>query len=127
MKPEVNLEERKPIWIALSDFYIDNELQDYDFKSIALKIWESPYSIEEVKRINKEEVFPVLYTNLLDVAGVWSGFQEEWLLQEISKNLYKRNRFKRFIRTITYKRLKWMYADYWKKLEEAYKNLMTSE
>lgn len=120
---KINIEKRKPIWIALSDFYLDTELQDYDFKHIASKIKESPYSLEEVKQIHKEEVFPVLYWNLLSVAGVWSGFQEEWLVMEITKKLQKKTRFSNFLMNLKYKGLKWMYADYWKELEKAYRKL----
>lgn len=121
MKSEINIEERKPIWIALSDFYIDNELQDYDFRRITSKIKESPYSLEEVKRIDKKEIFPVLYHNLLSVAGVWTGFQEDWLLAEIIKKLQKKSISSPFIEMIQYKRLKWMFTDYWEKLEIEYK------
>ncbi|MFK7811757.1 MAG: hypothetical protein AB8B59_04630 [Maribacter sp.] len=118
-----DIEKRKPIWIALSSFYLDNQLQDYEFENFAKKIKESPYSLEEVKQIDKEEVFPVLYSNLLYLVGVWSGFEEEWLLKEIIKKLHKRNRFNSFILRIKYARLKWMYKDYWEKLEKVFQEL----
>ena len=56
MKDTVNLEERRPIWIALSEFYLDTELDGSDFRRIAFTILDSPYSFDEVKRINKYEV-----------------------------------------------------------------------
>ena len=118
MHKEINIEERKPIWIALSNFYLDTELQDLDFKHIALKIKESPYSLEEVKKINKKEVFPVLYINLLSVAGVWSGFQEEWLVDEITKKNQKRTRFRHNLDRLNYFFFKGMNKGYWKKLEK---------
>jgi hypothetical protein len=116
----MNLSDRKPIWLALSNLYLDTELQDYNFKSIATKVKESPYSFEEVKQIDKQEVFPVLYSNLLSVAGVWNGFDEDWLISEITKKLQKRSWFKDFMLKVKYARLKRMYADYWEKLEEAF-------
>lgn len=118
-----SIEERKPIWIALSRFYLDNELQDHDFKYIASKINESPYSFSEVKQIDKEEVFPVLYSNLLHLTGVWSGFEDDWLIIEIDKKLKKRNAFNQCANAWKYCGVKWMYSKYWKKLNTAYQSL----
>ena len=76
IKDSINLMERKPIWVALSAFYLDTELHRTDFKHIATVIYKSPYNLDEVKTINKYEVFPVLQLNLLSVAGIWTGFNE---------------------------------------------------
>ncbi len=123
MKAQLNIEERKPIWKALSDLYLDNELQDYDFRHMASVIVKSPYSLEEVKQINRNEVFPVLHTNLLSVAGEWAGFDEEWLVSEITKSIKKRNLFSKLKTRLSYKTFKWMTDDYWEKLEKVYLDL----
>lgn len=120
---KINIEQRKPIWIALSGLYVDTELKDHDFKYIAVKIKESPYTIEQARQIDKKEVFPVLYPNLLAVTGVWSGFEEQWLISEISKTIRKRTWFSSFKVKLKYLKLKWMYASYWERLEKAYKKL----
>ena len=116
----INIEERKPIWLALSDFYLDTELQESDFVSITSLIIESPYTLEEVERINKFEVFPVLHTNLLSVSGVWSGFDKEWLVQRIIDSLAKRNIIKKLVIRVQYRIFKRMYKEYWKKLKDTY-------
>lgn len=67
MNEVLNIEERKPIWIALSDFYLDTELQEATFRYIATKIAESPYSFKKVKEIDKYEIFPVLKNNSLSI------------------------------------------------------------
>jgi hypothetical protein len=113
MKKEINIEARKPIWLALSEFYLDTELQEIDFKYITEKILESPYSLEEVKQINKYEVFPILQLNLLSVAGVWAGFDEEWLIKSIIKSLNKRNKVNKLVIESSYLTLKWICTDYW--------------
>jgi hypothetical protein len=119
-KDDIKIEERKPIWIALSNFYLDTELQDSDFRHIALTILESPYSLEEVKEINKYEIFPVLQENLLSVAGEWSGFDEKWLITTILETSCKRNKIKKLGLEVSYFTFKWMCKDYWDKLEKAY-------
>ena len=41
MNETLKIKERKPIWIALSEFYLDIELQESDLRDIAFKIIES--------------------------------------------------------------------------------------
>ncbi len=117
MKAAVNIEQRKPIWIALSAFYLDTELGDADFREIAFTILNNPYSFDEVKRINKYEVFPVLQSNLLSAAGVWAGFDEKWLIDRISSRLNNKTKLNDIGVEIIYPIFKWMCKGYWKKLE----------
>ncbi|HEX8576608.1 MAG TPA: hypothetical protein VF677_09985 [Flavobacterium sp.] len=126
MNKTVNIEERKPIWIELSQLYLDIELQETDFRYIAFKIIESPYSLDEVKEINKFEVFPVLYTNLLSVAGEWAGFNENWLVNTITGSLAKRNTIKKIGIKILFFTFKWMQTSYWEKLEKIYNELVAN-
>ncbi len=121
----INIEERSPIWIALSEFYLDRELEEEDIRNIALKVIQSTYSLEEVKEINKYEVFPILKSNLLSVAGEWAGFHEEWLINRIQRSLEKRNTFKRIIIEILYPIFKVTFNHYIKKLENVYKQINT--
>lgn len=123
MKLEINIEERQPIWIALSDLYVDTELQDYNFKNIASIIKKSNYSFEEVKQIDKKEIFPVLFYNLLSVAGNWTGFKEEWLVNEINNKIQRRNLFSSTFNRFTYLCFKGMNKERWKKLEKTYLEL----
>ncbi|TPN82316.1 DUF7079 family protein [Aquimarina algicola] len=120
MKEEINIKERKPIWIVLSEFYLDTELQEHDFRYIAKIIINSPYSLEKVKEINVFEVFPVLQSNLLSVAGEWAGFNEEWLITEILSSLQNRNKLQELNIKAQFKIHKWMQKDYWEKIEQIY-------
>ena len=126
MNETLNIEERKPIWIALSNFYLDTELQESDFRHIAFKIIESPYSFEKVKEINKYEIFPVLQANLMSVAGEWAGFDEKWLVNSIKESLAKRNTVKKIGIESSYLTLKWMCKEYWEKLEKVYNELKSN-
>lgn len=119
----LNIEQRRPIWIALSEFYLDTELDDSDFRQIAFTIIESPYNFEEVKTINKYEVFPILQTNLLSVAGEWAGFDEEWLIGKITARLNNKNSLSNIAVELKYRMFKWMCKNYWEKLEKMYNNI----
>lgn len=115
-----NSKNRKQIWLALSTLYLDTELQSYDFENMAKIIEKSPYTLAEVKNINKYEVFPILQPNLLSVAGVWEGFDEKWLITSIQNNLQKRNLFKKLLIEIFYFFFKGMNKSCWREIEKAY-------
>src|SRR5690606_7383951 len=107
----------KSVWLVLSEFYLDTELNEADFKRIAKILKESSYSFKELKRMNYEEVAPVVSPNSLSVAGEWSGFNEEWLIEEIVKRINQKKGnsifnkiYKKYIDTLT--------NSYWKGIEK---------
>lgn len=91
MANKINIDQRKPVWNALSDLYLDTELDDLDFKRIAIVFVNSPYSLDEILTINKHEVYPLLVINLFNLAGVWEGFNEDSLVDSILSRLNKHN------------------------------------
>ena len=95
MIDEGEIERRKPVWAALSDLWLDTELTDDDLQRIAGVMKRSEYSINELREIYLFEVAPVVFLNLLSVAGEWAGFNEEWLFAEATKRAKKRSLFLR--------------------------------
>ena len=83
------LARRKPVWLALSEFYLDTELQPADFRRIRTVFDQSGYSEREIRQIDYEEVGPVLVGNLLSMVGEWAGFDEAALLAAVSKRAAK--------------------------------------
>lgn len=120
MKDIENLDERKPVWEALSDLYLDTELQEHDFIYIVSQFIGSPYTINEIKEIDQYEVFPVLYSNVLIPAGEWAGFQREILFKNITSWMESRTFLDVFAIQCVYPIYQWMNEDYWKKIEEIY-------
>jgi hypothetical protein len=110
------LKRRRPVWIALSDLWLDTELSDSDLTHIASVMDESGYSIEELRSIYMDEVVPVVYRNLLSFAGVWDGFDEKWLVEKITELLRKQNIFIRLKHKIMRKIMLYATEDSWKKL-----------
>ncbi len=120
MREKIDVAARRPIWVALSDFYLDNELQDSALRHITFKILESPYTLEEVRQINQDEVFPVLYPNLLSVAGEWAGFDQDWLTEEILDSLAQRKTVEKLAVKYTNWSFGWTYRDSWQRLDKIY-------
>jgi len=85
LPPEEDLENRRPIWIACSALFLDTELQEYNYKSIARTCAESPYSWDELDAIMLNELWPVFRWNLYSVAGEWSGWPSEFIESEVLK------------------------------------------
>lgn len=81
----VDLETRRPVWVALSEFFLDTELDDGDLERIADLLATSPYSLEELETIYRDETAPVLWHNLNVPAGVWDAFDPDWLCAEAAK------------------------------------------
>jgi len=79
----LNSEEKLKIWRALSDLFLDTEVDELNFNYIVRTISESTLSLTEVEEVLWYEVYPVLEGNLRSVAGVWEGWSDEWLLQHL--------------------------------------------
>ena len=75
---------RVPVWRALSDLYLDTDVTMFH-EHIAETLADSPFSLDALHDILLEDVHPVLYGNLLIVAGEWAGFEDEWLLPRIAR------------------------------------------
>lgn len=87
--PSVDLENRRPVWDAMSEFYLDTELDADDLERIANVLRSSVYGEAELDLIMFDEVFPVLIPNLHSVAGEWAGYDLDSLEAAI---LERRNR-----------------------------------
>ena len=113
-----DIDKRKPVWAALSEFYLDTELMDEDHKRIAQVFRNSGFDLQAIKDMDTYEVFPLLQPNLLSVAGEWGMFDQEWLFSECQKNFKKRNSWFYQIKTKFYNnRFYWMRKDHWDKIE----------
>lgn len=110
MKPH-SLEIKKPLWIALSDLFLDTELSENDLICLAKKIKESLLPIEDVKEILMEEVLPVCIPNMKIVAGEWEAFNEDWLVDSI-QNLTRPNALQRMMHKKDFRFIK----DDWNKI-----------
>jgi hypothetical protein len=78
--------ERRQLWSALSDLYLDTEVR-WDLPRLALRMAESPFTRAELERLFKYEVTPVVHTNMLGIAGQWAGFADGWLHAQIEQHL----------------------------------------
>ena len=88
------VDERLPVWNALSELFLDTELQEDDHQRIARVLAASPYSEKKLDEILRFEVTPVLKWNLLSIAGEWAGFDEAWLREKLEPRIDARPWFR---------------------------------
>jgi hypothetical protein len=84
---ESALRARRPVWVALSELFLDTELDDAALADIVRVMAESTFSIEELRDIYYVEVAPVAGPNTRMTAGVWQGFDPDALCARIVENL----------------------------------------
>ena len=77
-----DLARRRPVWLALSDLFLDTDVQLFRDMNTRL-LADSTYSLDELDTILREEVYPACSFNLSLVAGEWGGFDSDWLEQRI--------------------------------------------
>lgn len=114
--------KRKDVWEAISNFYLDTEIDESDYDYLANTFEQSDYTIEELQDIDLYEVFPTLYINLLSIAGEWAGFDQTWLNQKCYKNYKKRESFAfkmkvKVLNTLHY----WMRKGHWEEIDKRIK------
>jgi hypothetical protein len=85
------LARRKPVWSALSELWLDTELDRGDLAPIVDVLTASPYDVAELREIYLWEVAPVVAANLWSPAGAWSGFDADWLHVEARKRAERRS------------------------------------
>jgi len=74
-----DLPSREQLWIALSDLWLDTELSTARVEAIAAVVRASGRPRIEVEDVLRRELAPFLDANLRSPAGVWSGFDPEWV------------------------------------------------
>jgi len=120
MRMNVSIEEiqtRRPVWLALSELFLDTDVS-YSYDYIVRECAQSSYSIEQLYSILKEEVAPVCFANLYGVAGEWSGFDEQWLVDNILKNIDRKNPLSKKIASVFHEIFFRSYVDdHWNEIE----------
>jgi len=71
------IKRRIPVWCALSDLFLDTEMQACGHRHIAEIIAQSGFSSKEAEAILRNEVAPVFQVNFWGVAGEWTSWAEK--------------------------------------------------
>ena len=108
-----DISQRRPVWEALSELFLDTELQLDDLQRLGSSLAASPYTLEEIEAILYDEVYPVCIWNLRCVAGEWAGFNGDALQEAILNNQRSFIRIPRWLQTG-----RWMVRGPWKNIKQ---------
>lgn len=86
---DAKTQSRRVARCAISELFVDTELDERDFARLRAMLNESQLSQTELDFIYYEEIAPLLYRNLDVPAGEWAGFDPDWLEAEIGKRQVK--------------------------------------
>jgi hypothetical protein len=90
MPTEEQILERMPVWDALSELFLDDELSQEDCRRMASVLARSRYSVEALQEILRHEVYPACSLNLISVAGAWGAWGEDWIRERIAPRYNQR-------------------------------------
>ncbi|KAI1907637.1 hypothetical protein LOZ61_004764 [Ophidiomyces ophidiicola] len=76
-------DSEKTACVALSRLFLNTQFLTDDYNDIAAALRPLDMSLESLDHVLRHDLFPILYPNLLEVAGEWTGFDEDWLLKEV--------------------------------------------
>ncbi|MBU2588002.1 MAG: hypothetical protein KJ872_07815 [Alphaproteobacteria bacterium] len=80
---DAEIARRLPVWTALSDVFLDTELDPQEYSHIADVIRQSGYAAGEAEAIFRDEVAPAFSVNLRSVAGEWQGWPEDYVRDRV--------------------------------------------
>ncbi|MBV8908513.1 MAG: hypothetical protein JO276_12535 [Sphingomonadaceae bacterium] len=111
MPNAIEIERKLPVWHALSELFLDTELQAGGYECIARQLSAAGFSCEELWSILELEVAQAFAFNLDDIAGEWSPWSREEVLEIMSRRAPPRP-----MRWFGRRRLRRHLRDEWKKI-----------
>lgn len=79
------IDARLPVWEALAELFLDNELDETDYEIIAERVLASGFSLSKVQTVLWNEVLPALGDNLRIGTGEWAYFESGWLVERVNQ------------------------------------------
>ncbi|MGV2068412.1 DUF7079 family protein [Agrobacterium sp. 22-226-1] len=111
-----DVQRRLPVWHAMSNLFLDTELEASDYRRIAEALEISGYSLAELRSILEDEVAPAFASNLWSVAGEWAGWSKNDVQTIMLQSLSRRPiRLISWLKRLTHRR----YVEQeWEKIEQ---------
>ncbi|WP_108844190.1 DUF7079 family protein [Kushneria phyllosphaerae] len=93
--PQRLLDHRRDLWMALAPLWLDREPGERDYAHMADVIEQYDFTTDELERIYRVEMSPVLVRHQVSLAGEWRSFDEDQLLRQLTFHVWKLTRWRR--------------------------------
>lgn len=77
-------ETEKSACITLSTLFLDTEMTPSTIDDMALSLHRLRIPVDQLDNMLRNDVFPILYPNLMTPAGVWDSFDEADLVNRVA-------------------------------------------
>ncbi|EFY85262.1 hypothetical protein MAC_08671 [Metarhizium acridum CQMa 102] len=77
-------EAEKEACICLSTLFLDSEMTSAKIATMAQSLHRLRLPVQQLDNMLRHELFPILYPNLINPAGVWDGFDETDLIARVN-------------------------------------------
>lgn len=111
-------EIEKSACITLSDLFLDTEIDAERVNLMAASLRALGMPASTLEQILRRDLCPILYPNLLSITGEWSGFDPEWLLDQVaSRRMAGPRCIGAFRDAIAWLIVGWMITPVWHKIK----------
>jgi len=76
-------QQERQAYILLSELFLDTEHTELELNYLTSSLRPLGIPVLTLEYMLRYDLFPILLPNRLSVAGVWQGFNEDWLLQQV--------------------------------------------
>lgn len=80
----LSTEPEKKACMILSRLFLDTEITSNEVEDIATSLCTLDISTATLSHMLRHDLFPILYPNLISTTGVWEGFDQDWLLDQVA-------------------------------------------
>jgi hypothetical protein len=76
-------QQEKEAYTILSELFLDTEHTQLELNHLTSSLRPLEIPVPTLEHMLRYDLFPILLPNLLSITGVWQGFDEDWLLQQV--------------------------------------------
>lgn len=107
------IDRRVPVWRALSDLFLDTELDAADFTAIAETIRTAGFTADQAEEILQFDVTPVFWGNILATAGEWEPWSKSQVREMVCRRLRSRSQALGWLRGWVFRKLMSVVREDW--------------
>lgn len=108
----------KSACVLLSDLFLDCEMMQIEIDCMARNLHCLQIPIKQIDNLLRNDVFPVLFINLLCITGIWDAFDENDLIDQITSRRRQPSIVQTLGNNIAWMIMSWLVTSRWVEVKE---------